>query len=68
MTRFHDVQQIFERVLGGPPSANHGVFWQGVNRDQFVALEVFGLRMVVPGEPGRSWVIGALKGAPPVRL
>jgi hypothetical protein len=68
VTRFRDVQQILDRVLGGPPPANHGVFWQGVTRDQFVALEVYGLRMVVPGEPGRSGVMSALKGAPPFAL
>lgn len=65
MTRFRDVQQILDRVLGGPRLANHGVFWQGVTRDQFVDLEVFGLRMIVPGEPNRSGVISALQGTPP---
>lgn len=65
MSRFQDIQQILDRVLGGRPAANHGVFWQGVSRDQFVAREVFGLKMVVPGEPGKSWLMGALKGNPP---
>ena len=65
MTTFRDVQEILDRALGGPRLANHGMFWRGVTRDQFVALEVFGLRMVVPGEPGRSGLISALKGAPP---
>jgi hypothetical protein len=68
MSRFRDVQQILDRVLGGRPLANHGMFWRGVTRDQFIALQVFGLRMVVPGEPGRSGVMSALKGAPPFTL
>lgn len=68
MTRFRDVQHILDRVLGGVPKPNHGTFWRGVTRDQFVALEIFGVRMVVPGEPDRSGLLSVLSGRPPFAL
>jgi hypothetical protein len=64
MTGFHEVQQTLDRILAtGRP--NHGPFWRGVSRDQFVNLKVWGLPLVVPGDPGRSNLVRALRGLSP---
>jgi hypothetical protein len=65
MTGFRDVQDALDRILGAGPPPNHGSFWRGVSRDEFVALSVFGLGLVVVGDPEASNLVRALRGLTP---
>src|SRR5919107_5989757 len=65
MTGFLDVQDALDRILGVGPPPNHGSFWRGVSRDEFVALRVFGLELVVVGDPEGSNLVRALRGLAP---
>jgi hypothetical protein len=65
MTGFLDVQDALDRILGEGPPPNHGSFWRGVSRDEFVALSVFGLELVVVGDPEASNLVRALRGLAP---
>lgn len=64
MNGFRDVQRTLDRILGtGRP--NHGAFWQSVTRDQFIQQSVYGMRVVVPGDPNSSNLVKSLRGLPP---
>ena len=65
MTGFLDVQDTLDRILGAGPPPNHGSFWRGVSRDEFVALSVFGLELIVVGDPEASNLVRALRGLAP---
>jgi hypothetical protein len=65
MTGFLDVQDALDRILGVGPPPNHGSFWRGVSRDEFVALSVFGLELIVVGDPEASNLVRSLRGLAP---
>jgi hypothetical protein len=65
MTGFLDVQDALDRILGVGPPPNHGSFWRGVSREEFVALSVFGLELVVVGDPEASNLVRSLRGLAP---
>ena len=65
MANFHDIQLVLDRVVGNAPTGNHGAFWRGRTRDEFVKLEVFGLNVVVLDYPERSLLVHGLKGNVP---
>lgn len=60
-----NVQDAPDRILGAGPPPNHGSFWRGVSRDEFVALSVFGLELVVVGDPEVSNLVRSLLGLAP---
>jgi hypothetical protein len=65
MATFHDVQTTLDRILGTASPGNHRAFWRGKTRDEFVAHEVFGLKIIEVGAPEKSNLALALKGRPP---
>jgi hypothetical protein len=65
MASFRDVQAALDRTLGAASPGNHMAFWRGKTRDEFVATEVFGLKVVEIGNPEQSNLVRALKGLPP---
>lgn len=62
MTGFTQVQETLDRILGIGPLPNHGAFWRGKTRDEFVGASVFGLTLIVVGDPESSNLIKALRG------
>jgi hypothetical protein len=65
MTGFRDIQDALDRILGVGLPPDHGSFWRGVSRDEFVALSVFGLELVVVGDPEASNLVRSLRGLAP---
>lgn len=67
MTRFEQVVKIMDDSVGGPtaPVRAHGPFWRRKTRDQFVALKVFGLDLLILGQGASSNFVKALKGQTP---
>jgi hypothetical protein len=65
MTGFRDVQDALDRILGAGPPPLHDSFWRGVSRDEFVTLSVFGLELVVLGDPEASNLVRSLRGLAP---
>ena len=47
MLRFIDIQDRLDPILGTGPVPNHGSFWRGVTRDEFVNLSVYGMKLSV---------------------
>jgi len=53
MNRFERVVQILDNAIGGPDNGiggPHGAFWQGLTRDQFVAMTVVGAQLLTVGQ------------------
>jgi hypothetical protein len=48
MTPFEQVIQILDQSLGGSRVSigAHGAFWRGITRGEFVAKQVFGMRLM----------------------
>jgi hypothetical protein len=67
MNRLRQVQDILDNAVGGPdaPVGAHGPFWRDQSRDQFVALDVFGLPLVSVGDGSGSNIVKALRGEVP---
>ena len=62
---FSDVQTILENAVQGDNIGQHGNFWRNKTRDQFVALMVMGMQLLVVGDSANSNLIKSLKGLPP---
>jgi hypothetical protein len=43
MTTFAEIKVILDRLVNGEEIRMHGAFWRGTTRDEFVALNIFGL-------------------------
>jgi hypothetical protein len=67
MNRFEHVIQILDEAIGGPDVTigEHGAFWRGLTRDQFVTKNVFTLDVIVVGQGASSNLVKALKGETP---
>jgi photosystem II stability/assembly factor-like uncharacterized protein len=67
MGRFQRVCAILDEAVGGPdaPVGFHGPFWRGRTREQFLATQVFGRALVVPGDVAASDLVRALRGRSP---
>lgn len=65
MTAFRDIQNALDRILGENPAGNHGAFWRGKTRDQFIADQVFGFQIVEVGDPENSHLVNAIKARAP---
>jgi len=48
MNRFRQVKDILDNAVGAPDAfvGAHGPFWRVQSRDEFVAIDVFGLQLV----------------------
>ncbi len=66
-SRFDRVSRILDDSIGGPDAqiGFHGPFWRGLDRDQLVAMEVFGLPLLEPGNGATSNLVRALRGEAP---
>jgi hypothetical protein len=62
VTSFLDVQRLLDKALGSSFAGNHGAFWRGKTRDEFVDLQVFGRRIISFDSPEESLLVQALKG------
>lgn len=62
---FADVRNVLDLAVDGQAIGAHGAFWRNVTRDQFVAKQVHGLPVVVPGNAADSNLIKALRGLTP---
>jgi hypothetical protein len=65
MTTFTQVKIILDRLINGQEIRMHGPFWRGATRDEFVALTVMGLPLLVVGDPAGSNLVKALRGNAP---
>jgi hypothetical protein len=65
LTTFTQVQIILDRLINGEVIRMHGPFWRGKTRDEFVALSVMGLPIIVVGDPAGSNLVKALRGNAP---
>ena len=65
MNRFEKVKQILDDSVGGEDIGQHGPFWRGTTREQFVVKRVFGQQLVVVGDGAGSKLVMALKGEAP---
>lgn len=59
------IQDMLERMLGTYPMPFHDYFWRGKTRDELVATEMFGVPILVPGQPDKSNLLQAMRGAAP---
>jgi hypothetical protein len=64
-TTFVDIQNLLEAAVNNQDIGEHGNFWRGKTRDQFVALKVEGIPLLVVGDPDNSNLIKAIKPACP---
>jgi photosystem II stability/assembly factor-like uncharacterized protein len=67
MTPYEHVVQILDSAIGGPQAniGAHGAFWRNLTRDQFIALKVFKLDLLILRSSANSNLIKALKGLAP---
>lgn len=64
-TKFADIHKLLETAVSNQDIGEHGNFWRGQTRDQFVALKVEGIPLLVVGDPDDSNLIQAIKPACP---
>ena len=65
MPGLQQIQDMFESQLGTKSMSNHDYFWRGKTRNELVATKMFGLSIVVPGQPEESISCGPCKGHRP---
>src|SRR5262245_23397462 len=66
-TDFQDVMdEACTQVGAEPDDAPHGRWWRGMDYEKFMSDgEVYGERIVAPGDPDNSRLLQALEGRPP---
>lgn len=67
MSSFRRVVEILDTAVGGEQGSAgpHGAFWRGIDRDEFVALQIFGLSLIELGDGASSNLVKALRGETP---
>jgi hypothetical protein len=65
MTRFDHVKEILDQAVNFEVIGGHGAFWRAKSRTQFVQARIFGLPLLVIGQPAESNMIKALRGLAP---
>jgi hypothetical protein len=65
MTRFDHVKEILDRAVNWEAIGAHGPFWRNRTRNQFVQARVFGMPLLVLGQPADSNLIRAIRGIAP---
>ncbi len=62
MHSLQQVQDMLERMLGTYPMPAHYYFWRGKTRDELVAADVYGIKILVPDQPDESNLLRAMRG------
>lgn len=67
MSRFQQVISLLDNAVGGSAAGvgAHGAFWRNKPRAEFVAMSVFGQKLIVVGSGSDSNLVKALKGQNP---
>ncbi|WP_181150028.1 ferritin-like domain-containing protein [Ensifer aridi] len=67
MGRFQEVVDILDSAVGGSasPVGAHGAFWRGKTREEFIAANIFGQMLLMPGDGANSSLVKALRGEAP---
>jgi hypothetical protein len=67
MGRYQEIINILDQAVGGSAASvgAHGAFWRGKTRDQFVAANVFGQKLLVLGDGAASTLVKALSAQAP---
>jgi hypothetical protein len=67
MGRYQKVIDILDKAVGGStsPVGAHGPFWRGKTKAQFLAVMVFGQKLLLPGDGKGSNLVKALRGEAP---
>lgn len=65
MVKFAEIQKLLDDAIGNAEIGEHGAFWRGITRDQFVAKRVFGRTVVIPGDGDGSNLVKAFRGEAP---
>ncbi|SCB53505.1 hypothetical protein GA0061099_10684 [Bradyrhizobium yuanmingense] len=67
MGRYQEIIEILDTAVGGSasPVGAHGAFWRNQTRDQFVALVIFGQKLLILGDGAESNLVKALLGRAP---
>jgi hypothetical protein len=65
VVKFAEIQKLLDDAIGNVEIGEHGAFWRGITRDQFVAKRVFGRTVVIPGNGDRSNLVKAFRGEAP---
>ncbi len=62
---FEEVVALLDAAVGQRPVGTHGAFWRSMTRDEFVAGEVVGERLLIVGDGAGSNLVKALRGLIP---
>ena len=65
MKTFARVKEILDKSVDGEQIGAHGAFWRALDLPGFVLKRVYGKQLVVPGDPGSSNLVLALRGQTP---
>jgi hypothetical protein len=65
MNKFAKVIEILETAVNGDTIRAHGNFWRGKSLQEFIALKIFGQKLVEPGQAANSAIIKAFRGLAP---
>jgi len=59
------VVEILETAVHGDTIKAHGDFWRGKSLHEFIALNIFGQKLIDPGHAANSAIVKALRGLAP---
>ena len=62
VNRFSQIKVFLDAAVNGEQIGRHGPFWRGMSRNEFIALPVFGLPILIVGDGAGSNLIRALRG------
>jgi hypothetical protein len=67
MAAYQTVIDILDAAVGGStaPVGAHGAYWRGKTKAQFIATNVFGQQLLMPGNGKDSNLVKALRGEAP---
>lgn len=65
MTDFATVRRLLDQAVGGRAVGVHGSFWNTMTRDEFVARDILGERILIVNDAAGSNLVRALRGLIP---
>lgn len=65
MKTYVRLKEILDKSVGGEQIGAHGAFWRALDLPSFLLKRVYGKQLVVPGDPGSSNLLLALRGQTP---
>jgi hypothetical protein len=67
MGRYQEIIDVLDTAVGGStaPIGAHGAFWRGKTKDEFIAANIFGQKLLIPGDGAGSNIVKALLGQAP---